>query len=66
MLNEEFAPPYRDGSDTVPGTRQLTGHCANGVRIMAKVYCGNQGILETESRPDRPQGSLEGMHNVTR
>ena len=41
MLNEEFTPPYRDGSDTVTGTRQLTGHCANGVRIMAKVYCGN-------------------------
>ena len=66
MLNEEFAPPCRDGSDTVPGTRQLTGHCANGVRIMAKVYCCNQCVLKAESRPDSPQGRLKSMHDIAR
>ncbi len=66
MLNEAFAPARRYGSNAVAGSGQLTGHGANGVRVVAKVYCGNQGILEAESGPDSPHGCFKGVYDIAR
>lgn len=59
-------PAFRNCAQTIRGTGEHAGNCADGIGITAKARGGDQALLKTLGVMKRPQGGFERSDDVAR